>query len=194
MPKYRKGEEKAQEVNVLGMLHILDVRLVKKNTGEKIKHKLLMVGCEAADIERKLRWVFDAAEYAEMSIKNVEKVREKIHTLSTVITQERAEAAVTIKRKENTQEVSGVVAERQAYNPNLYAIGIATTMLGEDEDHALRKVGRALIARTTDVKSHGAPALSDDAVVNVEQVPKSSGFARARDTSNEVNNARFVRG
>lgn len=186
--------ERQQEVNVLGMLHIVDVRLIKKKTGEKIKHQLLMVGCEAADIERKLRWVFDATEYAQLSIKNVEKVREKIHTLSTVVTQERSEPAATIKRKENTQEVGSVTAEQEVYSPNLYAIGVATTMLGADENHAMRKLGRALIARSTDVQSHGAPKLSDDSVVNIEQVPKSSGYARPRDTSAEVNTAHFVRG
>lgn len=190
--KYRKAKQ--QDVNVIGMLHIVDVRVVKKKTGEKIKHKLLMVGCEAADIERKLRWIFDAAEYAEMSIKNVEKVREKIHTLSTVVTQERSEPAAIIKRKENTQEVGSVTAEQEVYCPNLYAIGIATTMLGADEEHVLRKVGRALIARATEIESHGAPQLSEDAVVNIEQVSKSSGYARPRDTSSEINRAHFVRG
>lgn len=190
--KYRKA--KPQEVNVIGMLHIVDVRLVKKQTGEKIKHKLLMVGCEAADIERKLRWVFDATDYSEMSIKNVEKVREKIHTLSTVVSQEKSEPHAVIKQKENTKAVSPVVAEKETYSPNLYAIGIATTMLGSDEDHVLRKVGRALIARSTDVASHGAPQLSEDAVINVEQIPKSSGYAAPRDTSNEINRAHFVRG
>jgi hypothetical protein len=192
MQKYRKAG--SGTVNVIGMLHIVEVRLVSKDSEEKIKHKLLMVGCEAADIERKLRWVFDASKYQSFSVTSVEKVREKIHTLSTVITQEKAETEETIKRIENTQQIAGVPSMTEQYNPNLYAVGITTTILAADEEHALRKVGRALMERTSQVKSGTAPMLSEDSTIQVEEIPKSSGFVRPRDVSSEVNKAHFVRG
>lgn len=192
MQKYRKAG--SGTVNVIGMLHIVEVRLVSKDSEEKIKHKLLMVGCEAADIERKLRWVFDASKYQSFSVTSVEKVREKIHTLSTVITQEKAETEATIKRIENTQQIAGVPSMTEQYNPNLYAVGITTTILAADEEHALRKVGRALMERTSEVKSGTAPMLSEDSTIQVEEIPKSSGFVRPRDVSGELNKAHFVRG
>ena len=43
---------------VLGLLYIVDVRMVERGTGEKLKHKLLVIGSEQSDIERKLRWMF----------------------------------------------------------------------------------------------------------------------------------------
>lgn len=190
--KYRKVNK--QENNVLGMLHIVEVRLTKKKSGEKIKQKLLMVGFEAADIERKLRWIFDSTIYDTISISEVEKVREKIHTLSTIITQEKPEPSTIIRRNENSAVVGGATLESEQYHPNLYAIGVVTTMMASDESHALRKVGRALMNSTLDVGSSGGPRLSDDAVVNIEQIAKSSGYALPRDTSAEVNRAHFVRG
>ena len=57
------------------MLYIANVRLVNR-AGETIKHRILLVGCEADDIDRKLRWLFDATT-KEMSITGVEKVRRK---------------------------------------------------------------------------------------------------------------------
>jgi hypothetical protein len=192
MQKYRKAP--VSNLNVIGMLHIVEVRLVSKASGERIKHTLLMVGCEAADIERKLRWVFDASKYESISIDSVEKVRDKVHTLSITVTQEDSAAGATIKRIENTQQVVGVPSMIEQYNPNLYAIGITTTILAADEEHALRKVGRALIERTSEVKSGTAPMLSEDSTIQVEEIPKNSGFVRPRDVSGEVNRAHFVRG
>ena len=194
MKKYRKAPSTNVNVSVLGMLHIVEVRLISKDSGEKIKHKLLMVGCEAADIDRKLRWVFDTTKYENFSISSVEKVREKIHMLSTIVTQEASAAAATIEREENTQQVTGVPSVIEQYNPNLYAVGITTTILATDEEHALRKVGRALMARSSEVKSQTAPMLSEDSTIQVEEIPKSSGFVRPRDVSGEVNRAHFVRG
>jgi hypothetical protein len=192
MQKYRKAP--VANINVIGMLHIVEVRLISKDSGEKIKHKLLMVGCEAADIERKLRWVFDTTKYESFSVSSVEKVRDKIHTLSITVTQEDSATEATIKRAENSQQVVGVPSLIEQYNPNLYAIGITTTILAADEEHALRKVGRALMERTSEVKSGTAPMLSEDSTIQVEEIPKSSGFVRPRDVSGEINKAHFVRG
>ena len=50
---------KPMEAPLLGMLYIVDVSVSDKSTGEMAKHKLLVVGCEADDIERKMRWIFD---------------------------------------------------------------------------------------------------------------------------------------
>lgn len=93
-------------IALLGMLYIANVRLVNR-ASETIKHRVLLVGCEADDIERKLRWLFDATTYKEMSITGVEKVREKVHFLSTVITQAPAPpAAVLIAACPNCAKVA----------------------------------------------------------------------------------------
>ena len=100
----------------------------------------------------------------------------------------------SIERNEGTQVVAQVSSVTEPYAPRLYAIGLTTTMLARDEEHALRKIGNALIARTMPNKSHSAAALSADSQISVEQIPLKSGFAKARDTSSEVNRAHFVRG
>jgi hypothetical protein len=66
------------EAPLLGMLYIVDVNVLDKSTGETAKHKLLLVGCEADDIERKMRWIFDAANTSLM-IKGAEKVEHNHH-------------------------------------------------------------------------------------------------------------------
>lgn len=181
------------------MLFVVDVRMIGAATREKIKHRILLVGCERDDIERKLRWVFDATKYTEFSITGIEKVREKVHILSTVITQEKdVSGDPVIERDSRSQVVAGQKrfsdTEQQTFN--LYAVGVSTTVLAVDEAHALRKVGRALIARVTDGGANSAAAsfLSEDSTVLVEKVPKSSGYAAPRDVSSEVNKAHIVRG
>jgi hypothetical protein len=153
-----------------------------------------VVGGEAADIERKLNWIFDIAKYSEFSISNIEKVREKVHTISTVITQEKAPAGPLVKRDENVKEMPQAKQSIEEYDPRLYAVGIATTMLAKDEEHALRKVGHALINRIKTTKSHSGATLSEDSTVTVEQIPMSTGHAKPRDVSGEKNRAHFVRG
>jgi len=78
---------KPTEAPLLGMLYIVDVNVIDKETGETSKHKLLVVGCEADDIERKMKWIFDTGNVSVM-IKGAEKVREKVHFLSTIITKD----------------------------------------------------------------------------------------------------------
>jgi len=184
----------AQTSAVLGMLYLVDVRLIHSTTGEKIKHRLLMVGCEQQDIERKLRWVFDVREFSSFAIVATEKVREKVHVLSTVITAETPAAGPIVEVGERTTVVPQGLILREDYDPNLYAVGITTTMLATDEAHALRKVGRALIASATAGKSHSAASLSDDSRIQVERIPKSTGYAKPRDVSAESNRAHVVRG
>lgn len=179
---------------VIGMLFIVDVRMVVKRSGEKIKKKLLIVGCEAADIERKLRWIFDSASYDEFSISNVEKVREKVHVISTVYTQLSETDAPIVKRREGMAEIQQSQMCQEKYDPKKYAVGITTTMVAKDEQHALRKVAHAILVSATDGKAHSAAALSDDATVVVEQIPLPSGYAMPRDASTESNRAHFVRG
>ena len=60
---------------LLGMLYIVDVIVTDRETSETTKHKLLLVGCEADDIERKMKWIFDTGNVSVM-IKGAEKVRE----------------------------------------------------------------------------------------------------------------------
>lgn len=179
---------------ISGMLYIVSVRLVHAQTMETHKHKILIVGCEQKDIERKLRWIFDPLTYKQFSVSEIEKVREKVHFLSTVVTQQADPKGPAIERREGTQVAVQASTLAEVYDPRLYAIGITTTMLARDEEHALRKVGNALIARTSAGKSNSAASLSADSQVSIEQVPLKSGFAKARDTSAEVNRAHFVRG
>lgn len=179
---------------LLGMLYIVDVRLVRHDTGEKHKHRLLLVGCEHADIERKLRWMFDATEYKGMAITGIEKVREKVHFLSTVVTQPDAPVGPVIARDERSQVVPQQKTLIEPYDPRLFAIGITTTMLAKDHEHALRKLGHALVSHATEGRSHSGASLSADSTVAVEEVPRSNGYATARDVSNEANRAHVMRG
>lgn len=179
---------------VIGMLYLVDVRLVRAATGEKIKHRLLLVGCEQQDIERKLRWIFDAREFSEFSLGGVEKVREKVHFLSTVLTPAAAASGPVVEAGERTAAVPQAKTTIEQYDPHLFAVGVTTTMLAKDEAHALRKVGSALIASATEGRSHSAASLSDESQIRVERIPKSSGYAKPRDVSNESNRAHLVRG
>ena len=190
----RKGVTMNARESVLGMLYIVDVRLIHSTTKDKHKHKILMVGCEQADIERKLRWIFDASVYSEFSVKNIEKVREKVHFLSTVITQDSGMTGPVIERAEGSQVVIQQQTSSEPYDPKLFAVGLSTTMLAKDRDHALRKVGNALVASATVGKSHSAASLSADSTITVEEIPRSNGYAQARDVSQEVNRAHMVRG
>lgn len=179
---------------MLGMLYIASIRFVNAVTGEKTKQKLLVIGNEIADIERKCRWLFDSTNYKEFSITDIEKVREKVHVLSTVVTSEKSEVPQVVDRNGRSQPVPHPTMLTEAYDPTLYAVGIVTTMLAKDELHALRKVGNALIATGSAGQSHSGAALSADSKIQIEPIPKSSGVARARDVSNEINLAHFVRG
>ena len=195
MSRYKRKPTTTHQVSVIGMLHIVEVRMVNRHTGETIKQKLLVVGSEAADIEKKLRWVFDISSYAEFSITGVEKVREKVHTISTSITQHREEAkGPLVKQHGEVKEISQENHGGDKYSPNCYAVGITTTMLAKDEEHALRKVGHAIVSSATGVDSHAGAKLSSGATVVIEKLAKSTGFAMPRDVSSETNNARMVRG
>lgn len=178
---------------MLGMLYIVDVRLVAKS-GERIKQKILMVGCEKADIERKLKWVLDAAQYKEMSISGIEKVREKVHVINTIITEEPSPAGPIVTVGDRSVVVPTAKLHTNDYAPKLFAVGIVTQMLGSDEYHALRKVGNALTTHGLAAKSHNGPRLSEQSTISVEEIPLSSAYAKPRDVSNEINPAHFVRG
>ncbi len=182
------------EVSILGMLYIVEVQLFSKKTGEKIRHKLLIVGGEQSDIERKLSWVFDAKKYEGITIRGIEKVREKVHFLSTSITQIGESFEPIVSTDEGSKVASGVPTHTEPYDPLMFAIGLSTTMLAKDPEHALRKLGHALISRASEGKSHAGAKLSADSTLAVEQIPMSSGYAKPRDVSNESNQATFVRG
>jgi hypothetical protein len=184
----------AQQSSVVGMLYLVEVRLIRSATSEKIKHRLLIVGCEQQDIERKLRWLFDAQEFSSFSIGAVEKIREKVHILSTVVTAETPAAGPIVEVGERTTTVHQGLVSRESYDPKLYAVGVTTTMMAKDEAHALRKVGSALIASATEGRSHSAPSLSAESQVQVEHIPRSSGHAKPRDVSAESNRAHIFRG
>lgn len=198
--RYKKSPEPPRllsapitDAPLLGMLYLVDVSVHSKETGETVKHKLLLVGCELDDIERKMRWIFDSGQES-IVIKGIEKVREKVHFLSSAITQDKTPVGPVIERSENSQTIQQQQIITEPYDPKLYAIGITTTMLAKDQDHALRKVGNAILSRATVGKSHSGASLCEDSIVSVEEVPRSSGYAKARDTSNESNRAHVVRG
>jgi hypothetical protein len=191
--RYKKAPV-ISETALLGMLYIVEVRLVRKDTSEKIKHKLLLIGCEHSDIERKIRWMFNSNEYKEMSISGIEKVREKVHFLSTIVTQLNAPVGPVIERDEGSQVVPQQKTEIDPYAPKLFAVGITTTMLAQDENHALRKIGNALISIATEGRSHSGAALSHDSTVAIEEISRGSGYAMPRDVSKESNVAHLIRG
>jgi hypothetical protein len=176
-------------------LYVVEVRLVNTVTGERIKHKLLMVGSEAPDIERKLKWIFDGTMYKEFSIASIEKVREKVHFLSTVITQDKSPSGPVVKQVDGSKSVNqSVAAVPTAYAPKLYAIGITTTMVAADEAHCMRKVGHALISHAIEGRSHTGASLSEDSTIAIEEIPRANAYATVRDVSNEINKASFVQG
>ena len=193
MSKYRKQSSSIEWV--LGLLYIVEVRFVRKGSNEKTKQRLLMVGSEEKDIDRKLRWKFDLAQFSEFSITRMEKVREKIHLLNTVIEpMSTTPLNPVIERQEGTQIISQVSGSHEKYDPHLYAIGLATTMLGKDESHAMRKLGSALVTSGSEIKSRAACELPDGSTLTIERIPMRSGTARPRDVSIELNRASFVRG
>lgn len=182
------------EAPLLGMLYIVDVSVHDKSTRETAKHKLLLVGCEAEDIERKMKWIFDTGNVS-LVIKGAEKVREKVHFLSTIITKDESVGSPVIMRDANSQTITQFSPQlTEAYDPKLFAVGIVTTMLAKDSDHALRKVATALMNRATVGKSHTGASLHDDSTINIEEIPKSNGYASSRDVSSEINKAHMVRG
>ena len=191
--KYKKQIKSATDREwLLGTLYVVDVRTVARGSCETTKMKILMVGCEQSYIQRKLRWVFDQSRYSEFSVSGVEKVKEKVHVLSACITQAESPSRV-IDRGERSESIREVPTHIERYDPKLYAVGVATTMLAADQDHALRKVGNALVNLTSSVHASGA-RLADGSTVTVEEISKSSGVARPRDVSHESNRAHFVRG
>lgn len=179
--------------NILGMLYIVEVRLVSKKSHEKIKEKLLLVGSEYDDIEKKLSWIYDKDKYDQFSISNICKVRQKIHLLNRTITSLDEPDVPNIKRDDNTYKASEASCYNEKYDPNLYAIGLSTSTLAKDENHALRKIGNALLAKGGHVQS-GCGSLSNDSILTIEQIPLNSGYAMPRDVKNEALKASIVRG
>lgn len=181
---------------MLGMLFTCQVSLHRARTGERITHKVLMIGCEVDDIERKLRWMFAKNEFDEFAITKIERVKEKVHILSTVVTQDPPPMHAIIDRDDRSQTIPYPAStERDAdQSYRIFALGVATKMPATDELHAMRKVGRALVAMGNSLPSESAPRLSDDAVVTVEPISRSSGHAKPRDVSELKARAHIVRG
>jgi hypothetical protein len=175
------------------MLYLVGVRFTDRRSREITKQRLLVVGGEEADIERKLRWIYETDNFCEFSITGVEKVREKIHVLSTTVTQPREVSKNTILREEGRQQE---VIDPVPDIPDLihYAVGITTRIYARDHYHALRKVAAALNEQSTDGPTSTTARLSSDSVVQVEEITKPSAVARPRDVTNVKAKAHFVRG
>lgn len=176
------------------MLYIVDVRLEDAGNGDIIKHRILLIGCEQADIERKLRWIFQGS-YKTISVSGIQKVREKVHYLNTYVTRKQDLVNPVIKRNEGSMVAPQGKLETQETEQasKLYAIGVSTTMFADTDQQAIRKLGHALINKSVG-GSHSGAALSQDATLTIEEIPKPSRFAAPRDTSNEANRACIVRG
>lgn len=174
------------------MLYIVSVRMILKETGEKIKEKVLIVGCRESDINSKLRWAYDQSKYSSFSVSEIEKVREKIHVISTSIKQEKSTDLAVIERSDGTKNIE-YPAMKIEDQIKKFAIGITSVVVASDEEHAMRKIGHAIINRTNG-KSHSGASLSEDSTIVIEEIPFSSGYAAARDVSIESNKAHFVRG
>lgn len=179
---------------VAGMLYLVSVRMVVRDTREKMKKKILLVGRERSDIERRLRWSLDLDLYDEFSITNVKKLSGKVHVLSTYIEQPGESSGPVINRDEGTVVVQQTHGETSPSASKRYAVGVTTTMFALNEMHAIRKVGAALVNRGTG-EAERSPSLSQDATVMIEELTNiPSKYAKARDVSAEVNRAHFVRG
>jgi len=180
------------ETSTIGMLYLVNIKLTRKATNEKIKQRLLVVGCEAGDIERKLRWTIDTSKYDNFMIKSVEKIRNKVHVLGTTIEQlDEGLDGPVIVQGEGTKIVDQTV---DLVKSSRFAVGLATQVIAVDEDAALRKVGHALVDHTLGNLSSSGAKLSADSVLTVEELAPRNSTARARDVSNEANHAHIVRG
>jgi hypothetical protein len=181
------------ESAVIGMLYIVNVRFLDAKTKETSKQRLLLVGGEEKDIERKLRWIYDADKYAEFSVTGIEKVREKIHLLSTVVTQPQEKSKNTILRDEGRQQE---VSEPAPDLPEMthFAFGLTTRVYARDHFHAVRKVAAALNEHGTEGPTSTTARLSADSLLQIEAIPKVSNYVRARDVSHVKATAHFVRG
>lgn len=193
-PKVSPTRSLRQEHAVIGMLYIVSVRFTDRRSREITKQRLLVVGSEEADIERKLRWIYETDNFCEFALTSVEKVREKIHVLSTVVTQPSEPKKNTILREEGRQEEI-----KEPPTPDLpemihYAVGITTRVYARDHYHALRKIAAAINEHATDGPTSTTSRLSSDSVLQIEEIPKTSPIARARDVSNRLAPAQFVRG
>jgi hypothetical protein len=180
------------ETSTVGMLYLVSIKLTRKATNEKIKQRLLVVGCEVDDIERKLRWTIDTSKYDSFMVTGIEKIRQKVHVLSTSVQQiDEGLDGPVITQGDGTKIVDQTV---DTVKRPRFAVGLATQVIAVDEDAALRKVGHALISHTLgDITSSGA-SLSADSVLTIEELAPRDGTARARDVSNESNYAHIFRG
>lgn len=178
-------------ISAIGMLHVVSVRAQIESTGEIVKQRILLVSCAEDDVEKKLRWLYDSHEYKTFSISSIERVTQNVHVLSTSIEQERSPADAIIDRDGRSE----LVRQTPSFDEptfKQYAVGIATRLWASDEMHALRKCG-ALLAKSG-LKTSATSHLSEDSTVSVEEIGAASSFARARDVSNEIASATFVRG
>ena len=184
----------SSDAGVAGMLYVVNVRLVHALTDEKIKHRIILVGCERDDVERKLRWMFDKKTYSQFRVTSVVKVTNKVHILSTSITQPSPLSADPIIMREGGSEMVGQSHEATiADGFKKYAIGLATSVLARSESHALRKLAATLADISIEEGGTGRK-LSDGSTLTIEELSVNSGYATARDVTNEINNLHFVRG
>ena len=190
--KYKKAV-KDDPPWLLGMLYLIDVRVSVLSTREIMKHHMLVIGGEEADIERKLRWMFDVTKYTDIRITSCVRIREKMHILRTTLLKESTEPDAVIKRLNDVQNVFQPTQVASSENGKFWAVGLSTTMHGFDEGHCIRKIARALAEAYAPIKNKDAPVLSENSTLLIEEISEPSGFAMPRDVTGEANKAHIFR-
>lgn len=163
------------------MLYRVWVNERRIDTGEEYSHECFVVARERQELDARLRWVFDVTR-SQFTVVNVEKIREKIHFISSK------------KKQDKAKKESAPVVSASSYNPNIYGVCVSATIVAKDEDHALRKMGSGIVSLGSTGFSHRSNANAEDFNIKIEAVPAKSQHSRARDVSNEINKATFVRG
>ena len=180
---------------IVGNLYLVDVCMDHKIVDETSVSRFLMVAENEEELDSRFNCQFDVSDYKSVRITNVQKIKQKMHMLSTRIEPARVHGQV-VKRAEGSKKVlqSNSMKDLSEYNPKIYAIGISTTIVAADQSHAMRKLGSYLTISNTLGGSKSNSPLSENSKILIEEVAKSSGFAMPRDVSNGAERAHMVRG
>lgn len=176
-----------------GMLFLIDVTMENKNTNEITLSRFLIVADDESEISSRFTYQHDISDFENVRITNIQKIKQKIHLLSTR-TEIKRDSGNLINKDGLEIPQNNSNKNSKEYLPKIFSIGIATTIVASDEKHAMRKIGSYLLAANTIGGEKTQSPLSENSKVMIEEVAKSSGFALPRDVSNESNRAMIFRG
>jgi hypothetical protein len=172
------------------MMFVLQIKAIKKGTGERISAAYLLTGESSTDVVQRLSYVIDVDDFKEIKISSVKKIRPKSHLLWMSVKQAPDEPSFIENRVEGSashfQEWGKAV---DGYSS--FAIGIACRISAKNEAHALSRLGRHLSMRGN--AGYDADPLSGDSVINVEELGERSNVALPRSQA-IFPQASFVRG